>query len=352
MKTFLNLILMLVIAASSAAGLQVGAGIDPAVTFGVSIGVALVTSLIAPHLPNGILGMALQVDIWEGEIMKKFRHENTFLSRIGRRDQYVEKNAIHLVDIGVDPEVLINNTTYPIPTVSRTDLDIVISLDKFDTVNTRISDDELHALPYDKEGSVIEDHREALEQASIEKSAHSLCPQASTSNTPIITTTGASNGYTNARKRMTIRDVISAKKALDDLSIPAANRELVLSNDHIEDLLLESQVFKEQYQKITTGTVLNMYGFIVSQFVKNPLFSNTTGEKKAFGSALAPTTDLAVSMFYYNKRAVQAKGKAKMYHALAETNPTMRESVIGFAAYHICLPKKNTGFGAIISSVV
>jgi len=352
MKTFSNFIMFMVVTAFMAVGLETQAGIDPVTTFAVSGGMSVVYSFIASFMPANSLFMALQVQIWEGEIMKKFRHENTFLSRIGHRDQYVQKNAIHLVDIGVDPEVLINNTTYPIATVSRTDEDIVISLDKFDTVNTAISDDELHALPYDKEGSVIADHREALEQASVEKSAHSLCPQADTANTPLIMTSGSSNGYTNARKRMTIRDVIKAKKSLDDLKIPRKGRELVLCNDHIEDLLLESQVFKEQYQKITTGTVLNMYGFIVSEFVANPLFSNSTGEKKAFGAALAPTTDLAASFFYYNKRAVQAKGKAKMYHAKAENDPTNRQSVIGFRAYHICLPKKNTGFGAIVSSIV
>ena len=352
MKTFSNFIMFLVFTAFMAVGLETQAGISPITTFAVSTGISVVYSIVAPSLPTGIFSMALQVQIWEGEIMKKFRHENTFLSRIVRRDQYVEKNAIHLVDIGVDPEVLINNTTYPIPILSRADEDIVISLDKFETVNTRITDDELHALPYDKEGSVIADHREALEQSSAEKSAHSLCPQADTVNTPLVMTTGASNGAANARKRMTIRDVIKAKKALDDLKVPKKGRELVLCNDHIEDLLLESQVFKDQYQKITTGTVLSMYGFIVSEFVANPLFSNSTGEKKAFGSAAAPSTDLAASFFYYNKRAVQAKGKAKMYHAKAENDPTNRQSVIGFRAYHICLPKKNTGFGAIVSSVV
>jgi hypothetical protein len=231
-------------------------------------------------------------------------------------------------------------------------VDVAITLDKLETENTIITDDELYGLPYDKEGSVLRDHRMSLQQKAAEKSAHSLCPQADSANTPVLKTTGGSNGYTVARKRMTINEIIKAQRLLDQLKVPAEGRELVLSPLHVEDLLMTSQAFKEQWFKIKSGEVLDMFGFLVSKFVANPLFSNSTGEKKAFGAAENASDDLETSFFYYNKRTVQATGTAKMYHAKAADDPKYRQSEVGFRIYHLCLPKKNIGFGAIISDIV
>ena len=363
MKTFVRFLGVLLIAlmtsvfveAAPLMGVQLPAVITPGLAFGASVGLSVTLSVVHTIVPwqfTGLSFMSLQTELWTGELIKKFRHDAMFLSRIGNRNQYVKNNAIHLVDLGADPAVLINNTTYPISSAQRTDADVVISLDKFDTENTLITDDELQAIPYDKPGSVIEQHRAVLEEKTAEKSAHSLCPQADSSDTPLVFTTGSSNGATNARKRLQVADIVKAKRYLDDLKVPLIGRELVLCNSHVEDLLISSQAFKDQWYKAESGTIFNMFGFIISQFVANPLFSNTTGEKKAFGAALNAADDLDVSFFYYNKRAVQARGTASMYKAEAKNDPKYRRTEVGFRLYHLCLPKKNTGFGAIVSSVV
>lgn len=292
--------------------------------------------------------MGVLKELWTGELLTKFRHENEFLSRIANRNDFVNNNAIHMADIGADPDVLINNTTYPIATAGREDSDVSIALDKFDTTNTKITDDELYALPYDKNGSVLQQHREVLEEKTAEKAAHSLAPTVAT-----ILTSGADNGETNARNRMTVADIIAAKKHLDDLKIPKKNRELVLCNEHIQDLLLVDEKFAKQYQDIEAGKVMNMYGFILSEFVANPKYKivSTVYTKKAFGEADDAANDYASSFFYYIPRAVQARGDVMMYNSKAENDPANRESVVGFRLYHICLPKKSTGFGAIVSKL-
>ncbi|MFK5855383.1 MAG: hypothetical protein QM503_04570 [Bacteroidota bacterium] len=351
MKTLTRFLTVIFLAGFVAASLQIVAAVPPAITFSGMITLSVVQSLI-PKPQGAVFFFALQRELWTGELIKGFRHANTFLSRIGKKDQYVKNNVIHLAQIGVDPAVLINNSTYPIPSAARADADIPIGLDKLETENTIITDDELLAIPYDKPGSVIEQHRESLEQKAAEKSIHSLCPLTDTSNTPVLFTSGDATGYTYNRKRLTNNDIIRMKKALDDLKVPLDGRELVLCNQHVEDLLMTSQAFKEQWYKRKTGEILDMFGFKISQFVTNPLFSSTNSQKKAFGSAAAAGTDLETSVVYYNKRAVQARGIVKMYHAQAEDNPQYRQSVIGFRLYHICLPKKDTGFGAIVSTLV
>ena len=48
-------------------------------------------------------------------------------------DEYVNNNVINLAEAGVDPDVLINNTTYPVPIQERTDTPLTLALDYFDT---------------------------------------------------------------------------------------------------------------------------------------------------------------------------------------------------------------------------
>lgn len=294
----------------------------------------------------------LLADLWTGELLQKFRNEATFLGRIPSADNFVNKDAIHLADMGADPEVLINNTTYPINSAERTDDDIVISLDKLETENTVITDDELYALPYDKPGSVLNQHRQVLEEMAAKKSLHALCVASESAETPIVWTSGNSDGATNARKRLTVMDIAKMKLYLDNLLVPQAGRELVLNPWHVFDLLNTDEKFAEQWYKRESGKILNMFGFMISEMGYHPTFSNATGLKKAFGAAANAADDLAASVVYYNQRAVQAKGSATMYYLDARNNPTYRRSEVGFRLYHICLPKKSLGFGALVSQPV
>lgn len=294
----------------------------------------------------------LLVDMWTGELLSHFRHEGSFLSRIPSADNFVNKDSINLADMGADPVVLINNTTYPINSAARVDTPIVIQLDKLETENTIITDDELYGLPYDKPGSVVNQHREVLEEKAQEKSLHSLCPSRDSATTPVILSSGSSNGEDNPRKRIVPADIAKLKRAMDLLKIPLLGRELVLNPLHVYDLLMSDEKFAEQWYRRESGKILNMFGFNITEFGYYPTFSNSTGEKKAFAAAAAPTTDLAVSVAFYARRAVQAKGSVEMYYQDAKNNPKYRQSEVGFRVHHICLPKKSLGFGALVSQTV
>ena len=290
-------------------------------------------------------------EMFTGELIKKFRFAGKWLALIPSEDKYVYNNVIHLNDVGADPTVLINNTTYPIGTSSRDDEDIAISLYKYDTTNTKISDDELYALSYDKIGSVVEQHKDVLEERTAEHGLHSLCPSADSATTPVILTTGGTNG--NGRKRMLISDVIALKKRLDDLKVPRGLNEriLVLCNDHVNDLLLdtsEEQSFRDRYFNTKTGEPIDFLGFTIFEDAYCPVF-NASNTKKAFGAAAAGS-DQNASTLIIRSRAFKSKGTLKMYYTPSELETKNRETVAGFRLYHVVLPKKNTGFGAIISA--
>lgn len=293
--------------------------------------------------------MGLLKELWTGELIKKFRFVGKWLSAVPSANQYVNNNTIHMVDVGADPNVLIDNTVYPIATAGRTDVDVAVALKKFDTENTKITEDELYALPYDKKGSVITQHREVLEQTTAKYGLYSLTPAAESGSTPLIDTTGASDGGAQPRKRMKVDDIVEAKAAMDALEIPEEGRILILCSAHVRDLLLASQLFKDQYHNIVSGKLHNLYGFRVFTDVYNAVYTGVN--KKAYGAAAIPATDRDVSTFFFAPRTFKARGTVTMFSRLATEDPENRESVVGFRLHHIVLPKKTEGFGVIASTV-
>jgi len=298
--------------------------------------------------------MSVLKEMWTGELIKKFRYEGLFLSRIKSDDDKANNNVIHLAEIGADPAVLVNNTTYPIPISTRTDADVSISLDKFDTENTTVTRDELHGLPYDKGASVIEQHKEVLLEKTADKAVHSLCPlQVVSGKTTLVMTAGESNGATNPRKRLTPAALIAAKRFMDDLSIPRKERLLVLCAAHVEDLLLVDEKLANQYKNLKTGEILSLYGFDIYEYSNIPKYAvqSMVLKKKAWAAVANDATDQDASLFFYAPRVFMAKGTAEMFYQDATNNPTYRQSVVGFQMYHICIPKVVEGFGAIVSTI-
>ena len=133
-------------------------GVDAA--YGAASGVVLPMAL-GCFMPGGALMEGVFTEVWTGELVKKLNAglEATFLNGIPDYSTNVNNEVIHLVDVGGDPDVLVNNTTYPIPIQDLEDGDIAIGLDKLQTKATRVTDDELYAISYDKFGSVVERHR-------------------------------------------------------------------------------------------------------------------------------------------------------------------------------------------------
>lgn len=278
------------------------------------------------------------------ELIKHFRHEGTWLSKVTSKNQWVGNDTIKLNDIGADPEVLIDNTTYPIAINAREDGSTSISLYKYETENTKVTDDEAYALPYDKVGSVQQQHRETLEERTREHALHSLAPASNSAETPILTTTGADDG--TGRKRLISADLVTLKKKLDKLKIPAKGRVLVLCADHVADLLLEDKALNNQYHNHKEGAIANnYYGFQLYEDVYSPEYDGS-GNKIPFNSQ---TTGKAASVVFHQKTTAKARGTVMRYFSKAEENPTLRETVVGFRLYFVCIPIRKLGQAAIIS---
>lgn len=320
-------------------------GVDAA--YGAASGVVIPLAAGA-FMPGGALMEGVYTEVWTGEMVKKLNAglEATFLNGIPDYSANVNNEVIHLVDVGGDPEVLVNNTTYPIPIQDLADGDIAIGLDKFQTKATRVTDDQLYAISYDKFASLIERHKDAIVTVKYKKFAHALAPYSHTAKTPVIQTSGENDAATG-RKKLTLKDIIALKREFDKMEVPEDGRRLVLCPDHVNDLLELDQSFRDKFYNYTTGKLMNMYGFEVFTFVNTPYF-NKNGVKLAY-NAVPTATDHKGSFAFYRSRMFRAQGSTKMYYSEAATNPQTQESLVNFRNYDIVLPKKMEAIGAIYS---
>lgn len=330
------------------------AGATLAQTVGLSpvtgaLGMNVLAAVIGQAAPAGSLREGVYTEIWTGELVKALRSglEGSWLDGVPDQSSIVENDVIHLIEVGVDPEVLINNTTYPIPLQVLDDKDIAIKLDKFQTKVTPITDDELYAISYDKMARVKESHSNSINDGKFTKAAHALCAQKNTAKTPVLTTTGERDAETG-RLRLTTNDLVAMKRALDKMKVPSQNRRLVLCPDHANDLLLVSQNFREQYNiDRNTGKVGKLYGFDIYEYANTPIYTKT-GEKKKLGLA-AEAGEFECSFAFYTPRIFKGTGSTKMYYSEAKTDPQNQRSLINFRHYFICMPKK-TDAGVVMAS--
>lgn len=309
-----------------------------------AIGGAIVACLLAVALgefmPKGAACAGVLRELWSGLLVKQLERaeEATWLDGIPDNSSIVDNDVIHMVDVGGDPDVLINNTTYPIAIQELEDGDIAVKLDKFQTKATPVTDDELYAISFDKMSRVKNSHAHAINIAKFTKAAHALTPTENTVKTPVLTTSGPVDPETG-RVKMVMADVIRAKKGLDKLGVPSEGRRLVLCNDHVNDLLDTDQAFKEQYNiDRTNGKVGRLYGFDIYEYSENPIFTSAGKKKAVF--ATADEGEFQASFAFYEGRVFKATGTTKMYYSDAKTDPQNQRNLVNFRHYFIVLPQK------------
>ncbi len=339
MKLIKSIFLTLIFAFIGGSAIASGLGV-PALPV---IGCLTATSFIPTGAGSGVAYAGLYKEVWTGELIKRFTYDGSFLKGIPDYSRYVGNDVIHLIEAGVHPNVLINNVTYPLPVSPRPDLDIPVKLDRFDTEATYITKDEVYALSYDKIKLTHILHREALEMDSYNLAAYNFAPAAHTESTPVLQTTGDNNGFGFCR--LIPIDLIILKKALDDRGIPKVGRRLLLCNQHVEDLLSLSETFKNQYNNISDGKVLKMFGFEIYEPGAMPLYDDTFN-KKAYKSISAPT-DRDASVAIYPKRMFKAKGSMGVDHT--PRTATVKRDEISMDLRFIALPQNLEGFGAIVN---
>lgn len=289
--------------------------------------------------------MALNKEVWIDQIKEGFYPDDSFLGKAVDYSEFVDNNRLHIASAGIDPKVLINNTTYPIAVLGRDDDDNIIKLDKFETENTMVRRPEAIEYSYDKLESVIRQHRATLRKGVAMKAAHAYAPAQDSSDTPLVVTTGE---IVAGRKRVRFADILTLKERFDDAEIPLEERFLVLHPKHVSDLLLEDIKLFKDLTAIKDGEPLKFAGFGCFAFPKMPVYRLTDGVlvKVAYGAATMPEDSFS-SVAFYSKEVMKADGEIYMY--AVEDDPRERATIVGFDKRFVALPIRGKGVGAIVS---
>lgn len=286
----------------------------------------------------------LQKEVWVNQLMENFYPDTSFLNYAKDFSGLTENDAINLAEAGIDPVVMINNTTYPIKVVQRVDSPIRIELDKFETENTLVRRPEVIEYAYDQLESVLMGHRSILRTRTAEKAAHAYAPQEDTTDTPVLQTSGEAK---DGRKMLTFEDIFNLKECFDNAGIPLEKRYLVLHPSHVTDLLrLDVKTFKDMMD-IVNGQPKRFAGFGMLQFSRTAVYDSTTMEKKEF-DAPSGENDVFSSLAFYGEEVMKADGEVYMY--INEDDPKERGTIVGFDKRFIAVPIRNKGIGAIVSA--
>ena len=341
MKNSLKIALLTVMFLVSTFIMSAFIGVNPFIVAAVTVVLAL-----AVPMKKGSLYVVNLNQVVVAELLQIFKNikDDCFDGMKDESDK-VNNDVIKFNDIGADPEVLIDNTIYPIDNSARTDDGIAVSLNKLETKNTKITAAEYHALPYDKNSSVMQGHIRALKEARVKLGLFSLAPlDNSNSKTPVLKTSGKATDA--GRLRLTMQDLIDYKTLCDNNEDPETRR-LVLCSDHINDLLSIDNVFRDRYYNIESGKLITrLLGFDVFENIRTPKFK-ADGTKKAFGAA-GLSTDKSASVYFNTANAIKCIGSANMYYRDKSMDPENRMTVIGFDMYYMVNPVTSRGFGAII----
>lgn len=318
-----------------------------------AVTLTLIALVIYPFLPSGSARAGVMQEVWTGVMIKALREalENIgWFKLIRSYDEYVHNDTIHFVELGGDPKVLVNNTTYPLNVSTVTDADKPVSLDNFETEATAIGDKELDTISYDKLGSVKERHKETVAAKILAKSLHALAPQSHTETSPVLLTTGATAAE-GGRKRLSLDDLLLLKKTFDTFRIPQGERVLVLCPDHVQDLLSVSEQFVRQYNLDTTnGRVGRLFGFDIYEYTETPAYTVASKTKLAFGAVAGAGTRQA-SVAFHAGSCMRAMGSLVTYQSDAKNDPLHHRHLFNVRQRAICAPLRSKEcLAAIISA--
>ena len=276
-------------------------------------------------------------EIFAAIILSLFYPDGSWLNELTSMDHMVDFNTINLSQVGADPEVVQNNSTWPLTPTQRTDAGIVIPLATFDTKPTHVTNVEEMETAYDKALSVATQHAATLRTKAALSAAYNIAPSTNAAATPVLGTTGAT---VDGVKAITYKDILKLRTAFNKAGYPQEGRILLLSAEHEEQLLAEDV---DRYNRMMEKG--NLAGFKVYSVTGNPTYTNL-GVKNAYGTLTGNVSSIA----FCKSECMRAMGTI-------EGEPEKRWAdyrgwLLGFQMRFVAQPFRSKGIAAIYSTPV
>lgn len=297
-------------------------------------------AIIGSSLPgvSGALGMAIQVEIWQKDIVGSLFADNTFMSKAFNADQYVlAGKVVHIPHSGGASSVTKNRSSFPAVAVRRTDTDTTYSLDEYTTDPRHITVTEEIETSYEKRQSVISEDQAAIMESVAENIIDAWSPAAADATNCYLRTTGDdvvahTASATGNRKKITVKDVGQVAFKMNSLNIPK-NERYGLIDSWMYSQLLEDMTAQEQQAfhaaaDVSRGVIGKLHGFEFYERSSVTRYTNaTTPVHKAYTAAGA-STDNAAALFWQKNSVERALGEVMMFEN--NKDATMYGDVISF----------------------
>lgn len=287
-------------------------------------------------------------EIWEGRVRQTLEEgaDADFLDGVAELDgdvqQMGEKNIIHIPTTQFSPEVLINNNTYPLAVQEYDDDEVVISLDKYQTKPTKLTDDQIIGASYEKIDAVTKAQTNAIGAKKMKKALHSIAPMEddAAKGNIVLEIADASAGCT-------YEDLVALKAKCDDAEWPEQGRRLVLCNKHYNALLKDRKNFGDQLVNYRTGQVSPVIaGFEIKKFIANPHY-NASKKKKAFGE-VPGSGDKPASIAFVMDNTAKKTGLTKQYFRQAGIDPENQANLLSYRHYFIATAVEDKWRAALV----
>lgn len=282
-------------------------------------------------------------EIWESRVRQNLEKgaDADFLEGVQELDGGVmemgEENVIHIPTSEFNPEVLINNKTYPIAIEDYTEDTVIVKLDKYQTKATKVTDDQIIGASYDKIDAVTKSHVNSINVRKNKKAIHSLAPDENGDKTPVLEISGSECTYD---------DLIALKDKCDSLEWPQEGRRLVLCSKHYNALLKDRKNFGDQLINYRSGkTSPYIAGFEIKQYVAMPHYNG--GSKKAFGEVISQT-DKPASVAFVVENVRKKTGITKQYFSNANQDTINQANLLNYRHYFIAVPLEKKYIAALI----
>lgn len=282
-------------------------------------------------------------EIWEGRVRQTLEGsaEASFLEGVTELDgdvtQMGEENVIHIPATQFNPEVLINNKTYPLALQEYNDQTIIVKLDKYQTKPSVVTDDQIIGASYDKIDAVTKAQTHSISVKKYKKAIHAIAPDQKSATTPVLSLKG---------ERCTYEDLIALKNECDQLQWPEQGRRLVLSTKHFNDLLLDRKNFGNLLVNYQQGQVSPVIaGFEIKTYIAMPTYKED-GEKRPFGEVVEET-DKTASVAFVVGNIAKKTGLTKQYFSEAKNSPENQQNLLAYRHYFIALPVEKKFIAAL-----
>jgi len=265
--------------------------------------------------------MAIQVEIWEKDIVEGLWASNQFLEFAFNADQFVlQGKVVHIPQAGAAVGTKVNRTNLPAAVVRRTDVDITYAIDEITSDPVHLPNADTVELSYDKRTSITAQMRANMYEVAALNMIHRWAPD--TAARLIKTTGDATAAHTNAatgnRKAIQLGDIKKAQLQFNRENIPSGDRYILIDADMMDQLTNEmtanqNRDFLSAYDE-KNGVVGRLYGF--SFIVRSQVIRYTGGGSKKSWETAGAATDCAAALAWHTQSVERALGDVKFFEDL------------------------------------